>query len=115
MANITIERPATETRKRPVRRSQPQLIPRYTLILHNDNINGFDFVISVLQKIFGYTQSKALWLTLKAHTTGAAAVFTGTLELAELRAEQIVACGPDPRKIPDGARPLRVSIEPLSD
>ena len=113
MASITIERPATETRKRPVRRSKPQLIPRYALILHNDNINGFDFVIGVLQKVLGYTQSKALWLTLKAHTTGAATIFTGSLELAELRAEQITACGPDPRKVADGAQPLRLSIEPL--
>ena len=115
MATITVERPGTATRKRPVRRNKPQLIPRYALILHNDNINGFDFVIGVLKQVLGYTQPKALWLTLKAHTTGAATIFTGSLEVAELRAEQIIACGPDPRKVLDGAQPLRVSIEPLDD
>ena len=38
--------PGTDTR--------PKLQPPYAVILHNDPINGFDFVITVLKKVFRY-------------------------------------------------------------
>ncbi len=88
--------------------------PPYAVILHNDQANGFGFVVGVLQKVFGYGKPKALQLTLTAHLRGRSTVWTGCLEVAELKAEQIQACGPDPAQIKAGAQPLGVSIEPLS-
>jgi ATP-dependent Clp protease adaptor protein ClpS len=41
-------------------------------------------------------------------------VWAGPLEIAELRAEQIQSCGPDPTRVAHGAGPLSVSVEPLS-
>ena len=115
MPTITIKRPEIE--ERPLEggfaRFEPD--PRYAVVLHNDDINTFDFVIKVLQKVFGYGALKASWLTMKAHCAGRSAVWTGHLEVAELRAEQIVSCGPDPTRIDHGARPLRVTIEPLME
>jgi ATP-dependent Clp protease adaptor protein ClpS len=87
--------------------------PPYAVVLHNDNINTFEWVIKVLSKVFGYGYWKCLKLAMRAHTSGQSVVWSGALEIAELRAEQIVSCGPDPARVEAGARPLRVTLEPM--
>jgi ATP-dependent Clp protease adaptor protein ClpS len=87
--------------------------PPYAVILHNDNVNTFDFVISVLMKVFRYKLLRAFRLTMQAHHRGRSVVWTGALEVAELKAEQVKACGPDPTRRASGALPLRVTVEPL--
>jgi ATP-dependent Clp protease adaptor protein ClpS len=100
-----------ESRPREEQRTRRQ--PPYAVILHNDDINGFDYVIGVLRKVFHYGRMKAFWLTLAAHVRGWSTVWSGSREVAELKADQIRSCGPDPAKRSRGASPLRVSIEPL--
>jgi ATP-dependent Clp protease adaptor protein ClpS len=97
--------PRTDTRPKP--------LPPYAVVLHNDSVNSFEFVISVLMKVFRYGGGKAFWLTLKAHTAGRCVVWTGPLEVAELKVEQIRAAGPDPRKRDKGGKPLKATAEPL--
>lgn len=80
--------------------------------MHNDDVNGFQFVIGVLQKVFGYGFAKAFELTTTAHFNGQSIVWSGTLELAELKADLIRSCGADPNQESNGALPLKVSIEP---
>lgn len=99
----------SETRPSPRSNTQPP----YAVVLHNDDVNGFDFVVRSLRKVFGYDMTKAVWLTLKAHTSGRSHVWTGHKELAELKAEQMTSCGADPVMKNKGALPLRVAIEPL--
>jgi ATP-dependent Clp protease adaptor protein ClpS len=94
-------------------KTRPKQQPPHAVILHNDPINGFDYVIGVLVKVFKYSRGKSFMLTLRAHLGGRSLVWSGTLELAELKAEQVKACGPDPRKINSGAKPLKVSVEAL--
>ena len=94
-------------------RPQVKRQPPYAVILHNDPVNGFDFVIESLQRVFGYGKPKAFRLTLTAHFRGRSAVWVGALEVAEFKAERLQACGPDPRQTSAGALPLRVSIEPV--
>jgi ATP-dependent Clp protease adaptor protein ClpS len=93
--------------------TKPKRQPPYAVILHNDNINTFGYVVEVLQKVFGYARPEAYRLTLTAHLLGRSTVWTGTLEVAELKAEQLRSCGPDPEQRKAGALPLGVSIEPL--
>src|SRR4051812_8007325 len=86
---------------------KPKLLPPYAVILHNDSFNGFDYVVRTLQKVFGYGSGKAFWLTLRAHCSGRSLIWAGHKEHAELKAEQVRGCGPDPRKLHvSGARPL---------
>jgi ATP-dependent Clp protease adaptor protein ClpS len=85
--------------------------PPYAVVLHNDDVNGFDYVVAVLRKVFGYDEPKAFALTLQADQTGRSIVWSGALEVAELKADQIRSCGPDPRA--PAALPLRVTVEPL--
>lgn len=106
---------ATRERTRPERKQRPKRQPRYAVILHNDDLNTFEFVIGVLRKVFHYGLTKAFMLTMRAHVSGRSAVWTGVLEVAELKADQIRSCGCDPLRAEAGAGPLRVTIEPLPE
>jgi ATP-dependent Clp protease adaptor protein ClpS len=83
------------------------------VVLHNDDMNGMDYVVGALRKVFNYGRTRAVWLMLKAHTTGRCIVWSGSLEVAELKAEQLKSCGPDPQMKSHGAASLSVTIEPL--
>lgn len=87
--------------------------PPYAVVLHNDPHNGMDHVVAVLRKVFGYSRTKCVWLMMKAHVGGKSQVWSGVLEVAELKADQIRSCGPDPVMVSKGAGTLSVSIEPL--
>jgi ATP-dependent Clp protease adaptor protein ClpS len=89
--------------------------PPYAVILHNDDLNTMDWVIIVLMKVFGYAIEKCFQLMLEAHETGRSVVWIGPLEVAELKADQIHSCGPDPTRLEAGAEPLRVTVEPTAD
>jgi ATP-dependent Clp protease adaptor protein ClpS len=103
--------PAREKKTRPTTAARPRTQPPHAVVLHNDPVNEFDYVVGVLRKVFRYGGGKAFWLTLKAHVTGRCVVWTGVLEVAELKAQQVRDCGPDPRK--PNAPPLNATTEPL--
>jgi ATP-dependent Clp protease adaptor protein ClpS len=88
--------------------------PPYAVVLLNDDLNGMDFVIEVLRKVFGYELEKCFELMMEAHEKGRAVVWVGSLEVAELKADQVRSCGPDPRSKDRGAQPLGVSVEPAA-
>jgi ATP-dependent Clp protease adaptor protein ClpS len=94
--------------------TQTRRQPPYAVILHNDDVNGMDFVVAVLRKVFGYTVEKCAELMFEAHEKGRAVVWVGPLEVAELKADQIRSCGADPQQKSKGAQPLGVSVEPAA-
>jgi ATP-dependent Clp protease adaptor protein ClpS len=77
------------TRPRERERTQTRQLPPYNVILENDDYHSFEFVVEVLQKALGCNEQRALLLTHEAHTRGRAVVWTGSREVAELKAEQI--------------------------
>jgi ATP-dependent Clp protease adaptor protein ClpS len=87
-------------------------IPPYNVVLDNDDYHTFEFVVEVLCKALGFVRERALQLTLQAHTTGRAVVWTGPKEVAELKADQIRTF--HEIRVSDGAQlgPLGCSIEP---
>ncbi|MCX5658936.1 MAG: ATP-dependent Clp protease adaptor ClpS [Planctomycetota bacterium] len=105
--------PTAETKRKPRTETRTKRQPPHVVLLHNDDINGMDHVVGALRKVFNYGRMKSITLMLKAHVTGRAAVWTGSLEVAEFKADQLKSCGADPRKRTRGALPLRVSVEPL--
>lgn len=94
--------------------TRTQRQPPYAVILHNDDYNGMDFVVNVLRKVFGYSREKCMDLMMEAHEMGRAVVWTGPLEVAELKADQIHSCGGDPDGAKGRAEPLRVTVEPMA-
>lgn len=94
--------------------AQTRRQPPYAVVLHNDDLNGFAFVVGVLRVVFGYEVERCVELTLEAHETGRSVVWVGPLEVAELKADQIHSCGPDPAAKDKGAQPLGVTVEPTA-
>ena len=86
--------------------------PPYAVILHNDDRNTAGYVVLVLRKVFGYSIEKCTELMTEANDTGRSIVWVGPLEVAELKADQIHSCGPDPTA--GNAEPLRVTVEPTA-
>lgn len=120
---MTTESPAAETIPEPIVRpkhkpkdeTKAKRQPPYAVILHNDDLNGMDFVIDALRKVFNYDLQKALTLMMQAHETGRSIVWTGSLEVAELKRDQLQSCGADPAMKQRGAQPLSVSVEQLPE
>jgi len=61
----------------------------WQLILYNDDYHLFDQVVSQVQKATGYPYARALAITMEAHTTGRAVVWTGAIEEC-LRVESVL-------------------------
>lgn len=57
----------------------------YRIIIHNDNVTTFDFVIAVLVTIFELSFGRAEHVAYEAHTRGQAYVTTLPLEEAKSR------------------------------
>jgi ATP-dependent Clp protease adaptor protein ClpS len=104
--------PDTDTDTETETRTRRQ--PPYAVILHNDDLNGMPFVVGVLRKVFGYELERCLELMMEADETGRSVVWVGPLEVAELKADQIHSCGPDPAAKDRGAQPLGVTVEPTA-
>ncbi|HVS71993.1 MAG TPA: ATP-dependent Clp protease adaptor ClpS [Phycisphaerae bacterium] len=97
---------------RPEVKGEAEKAPRYAVVLHNDPINGFEWVVEVLMRVLGCGRGQAYQWTLRAHECGRAAVWSGSLEVAELKAEQLRGVGPDPGTAwRAGARALGVTVE----
>jgi ATP-dependent Clp protease adaptor protein ClpS len=77
------------TRPKPEEKTRTRRIPPYNVILENDDHHSFEFVVDVLCKALSYSKERSFQLTLQAHTTGRAVVWTGSREVAELKSEQI--------------------------
>jgi ATP-dependent Clp protease adaptor protein ClpS len=111
-----VEAPAQPAaRQVPDQREKTKRQPPYAVVLHNDDYNGMDFVVGALRKVFRYSLVHAVKLMMKAHVSGQCIVWTGPLEVAELKADQLRSCGADPHMKQHGATSLSVTIEPLPE
>jgi len=104
----------TKQREKPAAdKSKPKRQPPYAVVLLNDDKHTFNYVIEMLQKVFGYNLNRSLLLTTQVHVSGRAIVWTGTLEGAELKRELIRGYGTDFYASPPVKFPLGVQLEPL--
>jgi ATP-dependent Clp protease adaptor protein ClpS len=87
--------------------------PPYVVIVENDDFHTYEYVIEVLQRICGHDELQAFVLADEIHHSGRAAVWSGTLELAELKRDQIRGFGPDCYAREAVKFPLGAYIEPL--
>jgi ATP-dependent Clp protease adaptor protein ClpS len=92
----TITLPGTSKRTKEQEEEKTKRQPPYNVILLNDDDHSFNYVIVMLQKLFGYPPEKGFQMAQEVHTTGRVIVMTTTLELAELKRDQIHAFGADP-------------------
>jgi ATP-dependent Clp protease adaptor protein ClpS len=91
--------------------TQTRRQPPYHVVILNDEEHTFEYVIDLLTKLFRHSLPAAEELTWRIHNTGRAIVYTTHKEKAELKRDQVLAWGPDPRmSISKG--PLGCYIEP---
>jgi ATP-dependent Clp protease adaptor protein ClpS len=93
------------------KKSKPQR--PYAVIVHNDEDHTWQYVIEVLQRVCGHNIEKAFELTSQVHFKGKAVVWTGPLEVAELKRDQIRGFGPDFHAEQTVRYPLGVTIEQM--
>jgi len=84
-------------KERNKRKNKPEKEPRFHVILWNDDDHTYEYVIVMLNSIFGYSVEKGFQLAREVDTRGRAIVFTSSLEKAEVKRDKILGFGPDPR------------------
>jgi ATP-dependent Clp protease adaptor protein ClpS len=97
---------------RPTEETKARQVPPYNVILENDDYHSFEFVIDVLCKALGVTKERSYQLTLEAHHSGRAVVWTSPKEVAELKVEQIRTFHENHRVSGAALGPLSCRIEP---
>lgn len=78
-------RPDTETGIQFVYDERAEYDPPHDVIVHNDDVTPFEFVVGVLETIFELPPDDAFRVTLAAHETGQAHVITLPIEEAKYR------------------------------
>jgi ATP-dependent Clp protease adaptor protein ClpS len=90
MIAISTTTPNTERRRRTVQ----EILPPYSVILHNDDHHAMDYVVAALVKsVPGLTVEEAVKIMLETHNTGQAVMITCPLEQAELHRDRIRSFG----------------------
>ena len=86
-------------------------MPPYNVILRDDNDHTYEYVVEMLRKVFGHPEATAYLMAAEVDGTGRVIVWTGSLEVAELKQEQVHSFGADPR-IPHCKGSMSADVEP---
>ena len=79
--------------KRSPRRKPPQLLPPWKVLLHNDDKNSQDYVVSTIMQLTSLNEPDAQLRMKEADKTGVALLLTTHKERAELYQEQFTSKG----------------------
>lgn len=66
---------------------------KYEIILHNDDVNTFDFVIESLIKVCDHTSEQAEQCAILVHYKGKCAVKTGEYDFLKPRCSKLLTLG----------------------
>lgn len=83
----------------------------YNVILINDDDHTYDYVVEMLVKIFGFTETVAFRHAVEVDTAGRTLLLTCSLEEAQRKRDHIHAYGPDWR-LPHSKGPMSAVVEP---
>src|SRR5438093_13672802 len=88
---------ATDTTTTPHQDEQTdnRLEKLYHVIILNDDEHTYEYVIEMLQNVFGFSHATATAHTMEADQTGSSIVTTCGLRAAELKRDRWHAYGPD--------------------
>jgi len=96
-AQAAVAEPVEETvqRRKEKQEKKPKRQPRYNVILWDDQDHTHQYVINMMQKVFGFPQPQGFKIAVEVDTRGRCIVLTTTREHAELKRDQIHAYGKD--------------------
>ena len=72
-------------------RDRATLLPRYRVLLHNDDHNTMDHVVRSLMRVFGFPFDACKRIMREVHDTGVALCTVEPLEQAELHRDQLAS------------------------
>jgi ATP-dependent Clp protease adaptor protein ClpS len=98
---------------RPEERTRRQ--PPYHVVLLDDDEHTYEYVVTMLQGLFGHSREKAFLMACEVDATGRVIVLTTSKEHAELKRDQIHAYGPDPLSSRESKGSMSAIIEPAWD
>jgi ATP-dependent Clp protease adaptor protein ClpS len=107
-----IESPKKVAKKSPSK-GKPKRMPPYAVVVLNDDLHSYEYVMATFRKVFGYDETKCYLLAEEIDTKGRAIVWTGPKEVAELKRDQIHSATPEFQGQHKIDFPLGVLIEPL--
>jgi ATP-dependent Clp protease adaptor protein ClpS len=110
MSTDSITLPRTSKRTKTEEKEKVKKQPPYHVVLLNDDDHSFEYVIGMLQQLFGHPVEKGYQMAYKVHTEGRVIVDTTSKERAELKRDQIHAFGPD-KGIPRCKGSMSATIE----
>jgi ATP-dependent Clp protease adaptor protein ClpS len=64
-------------------------MPRYKVLLHNDDVNSMDHVVKALRQVFRFDLEECVRIMIEAHDKGIALCIVEPLEQAELHRDQL--------------------------
>ncbi len=85
--------------------------PQYNVVLLDDNVHTYDYVIEMLMDLFQYSKDKAFEKALTVDIIGRVVVYSSSKENALRKKDQIISYGPDWR-IPRSNGSMSAIIEP---
>ena len=83
--------------------------PMYQVVLLNDDFTPMEFVVYILQSIFGYDHERSTQIMLAVHTKGKGVCGIFSKEIAEMMSFEVNTMAKD------HGHPLLSEIEPLTD
>ena len=83
--------------------------PMFDVILLNDDFTPMEFVVFVLQTVFGHTHQKSTEIMMTVHTKGRGVCGIFSKEIAEMMSYEVNTMAKD------HGHPLLSEIEPLTD
>lgn len=88
-----------------------QLIPRYHVVLLDDNDHTYEYVIEMLTKLLRHSVETAFRMACEVDRRGRSIVYTTNREQAEFKRSQIQSYGADWR-LPRSKGSMSATIEP---
>ena len=92
---IETDEPIVRPKKDKKNESNTKRQPPFNVILLNDDDHTVEYVVSLCLKVFGYPVEKGVQIAAEVHVKKRCILWTGSLELAELKQEQIHSLGKD--------------------
>ncbi|HVG37681.1 MAG TPA: ATP-dependent Clp protease adaptor ClpS [Pyrinomonadaceae bacterium] len=63
--------------------------PLYKVMLHNDNFTTMEFVVFILQSVFGRSETEAVQVMLQVHLGGVGVAGIYSYEIAQMKVEKV--------------------------
>lgn len=99
---------------KPQEKNKPKRQPKYHVILWDDDQHTYEYVIRMMQDLFGHPLEAGYKIACKVDEEGRAVCLTTTREHAELKRDQIHAYGKD-RAMATCKGSMYATIEPVAE